>query len=389
MSVSRYRPIYKVTITNPGGKTYEFNSWYFKVGTTKKKQNNKLAIYIDRDLGKKLDVCLISMSLKSGDLLETATAATNLKVGEIKVGAEIKVYLGYAAGDEENIDLKDPADLAFAGIVDEVAQSFKKISITAFSMAYKIIVKKPKASNFNGDWETQKKSSKDIITELVKGTGLDIDSRNFSAGLSFKAYKPDEDKSIYDNIKELSDYNGFNFYISKKGEARFHDVSNVTCRVEYGKHILDYSITTVKPPFDSVEVVLNYKDANKAATITYDPITGNTTTSGGTAQRKNGKKISFGMDADQATADKVAKNILKNIYVPETGEVKIIGNTEFDLADKLMVSFGLPGPGRAAGADELSFMERNGVIITKITHKFGRKSGFITTIGWKKAPKVN
>ena len=92
-----YRPIYKLTIKNPGGaKEFEYNSWYFKDSTGKKhKQNNKLAIYVDRDLGTKLDLCMISISLRGGDLMETASS---LKVGDIKVGAEVKVYLGYAGG---------------------------------------------------------------------------------------------------------------------------------------------------------------------------------------------------------------------------------------------------------------------------------------------------
>lgn len=370
-----YRPIYKVTIKNPGGKSFEFNSWYFKDATGKKlKQNNKLTIYVDRDLSKKLDLCMISISLRGGDLMETAD---RLKVGDIKIGAEIKVYLGYAVEDEERINLMD-SDLAFVGIVDEVSQSFKKISITAFSMAYKIIFKKVKPEDFNKDeWTKNEKSSKEIINALLGGL-LTIDSSNFKDGLKFKAYTPN-DQSIYDNIKQLSDYNGFNFYISKSGEARFHETSSASHTFKYGEDILENSITMSKPPYDSVEVELTYTKVgnDKTKTITYEPIAGNKTTSN---KKEEKKTIDLGLAADVNLAEKVAKNILNNIYSPETGQVKILGNTRVDLGDKLTISFA----GSAPGADELKYMERKDVIITNISHRFGKKSGFTTTIGWKK-----
>jgi hypothetical protein len=371
-----YRPIYKLTIKNPGGKEFEYNSWYFKnpMGM-KKKQNNKLAIYIDRDLGTKLDLCMISISLRGGDLMETASS---LKVGDIKVGAEVKVYLGYAVEDEEKINLAE-SDLAFTGIVDEVSQSFKNISITAFSMAYKIIFKKADSTKFDKPEEKKKeKSSKEIITDLLDGL-LTPDSTNFKDGLKFKGYTPNTGQCIYDNIKDLADYNGFHFYVSKSGKARFHETSSINHVFNYGKDILDYSITMSKPPYDSVEVALNYKqDGNdKSKTLTYEPIAGSKT-----AQNKKSaeKKIEFGLADDVNTADKVAKNILSNLYVPETGQVQVIGNSKVDLGDKLTISFA----GSAPGADELRFMERKDVIITSINHKFGKKSGFITTIGWQK-----
>jgi len=82
-------------------------------------------------------------------------------VTDIKVGAEIRVYLGYAKDENEDaIDLTD-ADLAFVGIVDEVEQSFEKISITAYSNAYKIIMKKPDANDFPpADWKDKERARK-------------------------------------------------------------------------------------------------------------------------------------------------------------------------------------------------------------------------------------
>lgn len=336
-----YRPIYKLTIKNPGGTEFEYNSWYFKNATgQKKKQNNKLAIYIDRDLGTKLDICMISISLRSGDLVSTASS---LKVGDIKIGAEVNVYLGYAVEDEDRISLT-PADIAFTGIVDEVSQSFKNISITAYSMAYKIIFKKAESTKFDNPTEKAKeKTSKQLITDLLDGL-LTTDSANFKDGLKFKGYTPDTSKSIYDNIRELADYNGFHFYISKDGKARFHETSSTVREFKYGEDVLDYSITISKPPYDSVEVTLNYKqDSNsKTKTITYEPISGSKT-----AQTKKNaeKKVEFGLADEVNTAAKVADNILKNIYVPETGQVKVIGNTRADLGDKLNIIFPRLRPG--------------------------------------------
>jgi hypothetical protein len=394
-----YRPIYKITIKNPSGtpSTLEFNSWYFKGKTPgKQKQLNKLAIYVDRDLSKKLDLCMISISLRGGSLTKTAAS---LKVTDIKAGAEVKVYLGYAKDEKEDvIDLTED-DLAFVGIVDEVEQSFEKISITAYSNAYKIIMKKASTSDFpDSDWKDKEKSSKEIITKLL-GSILSLDSGSYvKDGLKFKSYTPDDEQTIYDNIKQLADYNGFNFYLSKAGKVRFHEAgsSGTARKLEYGKNILEYKITMTKPPYDSVEVELNYKDDGDASKVVpYDTITGNKSATGAAGKKKtNKKKITFGMASDKATADKVAMNLLKTVYVPETGEVKTLGNTSVDLGDKLDILFGKPLGGvsltkRAAGAEDLEFMERKGMVVTRVAHRFGNKSGFVSVIGWKKEWEVH
>jgi hypothetical protein len=302
--------------------------------------------------------------------------ADSLKVGDIKIGAEIKVYLGYAVEDEERINL-DQSNIAFIGIVDEVSQSFKGISITAFSMAYKIIFEKPDPEKFATDeWKNNEKTSKQIITALLDGK-LPMDGKNFKDGLKFKAYTPDGDTSIYDNIKQLADYNGFNFYISKDGKVRFHDTSSDKHTFEYGKIILENSITMSKPPYDSIEVELTYKGKDDKKTITYEPIAGSKTANN---KKKETKVINLGMAGDVSTAEKIAKNILGNIYTPETGEVKVLGYTRADLGNKLTISF----PSSVPGADDLKYMERSDVIITKISHRFGKKSGFTTSIEWKK-----
>ena len=194
--------------------------------------------------------------------------------------------------------------------MDEVSQSFKTISLTAFSMAYKIIFKKADATKFNErEAKVKLRSSKELVTDLLEGL-LTIDSANFKDGLKFRGYTPTTDKSIYDNIKELADYNGFHFYISKSGKARFHETSSKSHEFKYGVDVLDYSITMSKPPYDSVEVVLNYKQygKDKSKTLTYEPIAGSKT-----AQNKKSaeKKVTFGLADEVNTADKVAKNILE------------------------------------------------------------------------------
>lgn len=372
-----FRPIYKVKIKNPNGMEFEFNSWYFRDQKgIKWKQINKLAIYVDRDLGKKLDVCLISISLRGGDLKKTGD---KMKAGDIKIGAEIKVYLGYAKNEGERMDLTD-RDLAFSGIVDEVSQSFKSISITAFSMAYKIIFPKGDPEKFKGDEWKKDKSSKQIITTLLDGK-LPTDSKNFKEGMKFKEYTASDKKSIYDNIKELADYNGFNFYISKDGKVRFHRNSSDTHTFTYGEDILENSITMSKPAYDSVEVEVKYKDGKDGKVIPFEPIAGSKTANN---KKSETKTINFGLAGDMKTAERIAKNVLSNIYIPETGEVKVLGYTKADLGSKLNILF----PASSPGARELSYMERKGVIITRISHRFGKKSGFTTLIGWKKEPSI-
>lgn len=373
---SRYRPIYKVTIKTPQGKQYEYNSWYYKDPTgIKTKQNNKLAIYIDRDLEKKLDVCLMNISLRSGDLIDTAKSP---KFGDIRIGSVIKVYLGYANVNEENPSLKE-SDIAFAGIIDEISHSFKKISITAFSMAYKIIFKKAEPKKFEGDdWKKNEKSSKDIITTLLEKK-LDVDK--IDEGLKFTAYTPSDEQSIYDNIKTLADCNGFLFYISKDGKARIHEKSSRAHSFKYGEDILENSITMSKPAYDKVEVKFTYKkDGKDTSVLSSKPIAGSTLAKDKKEETKN---IDFGLADDVNTAKKIAENILRGIYVIETGEVKVIGNTGVDLGDELTISFDSSAP----GAKELDYMKRDKVVITRVTHKYGKKSGFTTTIGWKKFEK--
>jgi hypothetical protein len=287
------------------------------------------------------------------------------------------VYLGYAGEDENSVTFTDD-DLAFVGIVDEVSQNFKSVSITAFSMAYKIILKKADSKEFDQPEEKKKKkSSKEIITTLLSGL-LDIDSTHFKDGLSFTGYTPNTDKTIYDNIKELADLNGLNFYISKNGKARFDEGSSGSPHeFKYGTDILDCDVTMSKPPFDSVEIELVYQPGEQSKSLKYETTGGSTTAN---EKKHEVKEINLGLPMDQTTAKQITKNILKQAYKPETGHVKVIGNTKVDLGDKVSILFPDPAP----GAKELHFMERTDVTITNITHKFGRKSGFVTTIGWEK-----
>jgi hypothetical protein len=365
-------------IKTPQGKELEYNSWYYKDSTgMKTKQNNKLAIYIDRDLEKKLDVCLISISLRSGDLIDTAKSP---KFGDIRIGSVIKVYLGYANVNDESTSLKD-SDIAFVGIIDEVSHSFKNISITAFSMAYKIIFKKADPKLFDKDeWKKNEKSTKQIITTLLEKR-LEIDK--IDEGLKFKAYTPSGDQSIYDNIKTLADYSGLIFYISKDGKVRIHEKSSRGHSFKYGEDILENSITMSKPAYDSVEVTLTFtKDGgDEFNAITKQPVAGSTMVGD---KKSETKTISFGLADDVNTAKKISENLLRNIYVTETGEVKLLGNTKVDLGDELTISF----DGSAPGAKELGYMKREKVIITRITHKYGKKSGFTTSVEWKKMENV-
>ncbi len=301
---------------------------------------------------------------------------------DLPTGSVIKVYLGYADMGEENASLKDN-DIAFTGIIDEVSRSFKKISITAFSNAYKIIFKMADPKKFNGDdWEKKDRTSKDIIEKLLDGK-LEIDK--IDTGMSFKAFKANEKQSIYDHIKTLADYNGFNFFISRDGKVRVIEKSTRNYRFRYGHEILENSITKSKPAYDSVEVELIYKKGGDAGRIiSYMPVAGSSLAKD---KKTDTKTIECGWVDNEDSAKKIAENILSNNFVTETGELKVLGDTNVDLCDTLTISF----DGSSPGGKELGFMQRDKkdkATISKITHKFGKKSGFTTTIGWKKMGEV-
>lgn len=388
-TMSRYRPIYRVVVTNTTTtKNVEFNTWFYKIGTTKNKSLSKLVIYVDRDLGKKLDLCLIGISLRGG-----ALSKSDLKASDIDVGAEVQVYLGYAADEDEEFLKLEDKDLAFTGIVDEVSQSLKTITITAYSNAYKLVREKPvvkeqgKPGKFDpAAWDKKDKTSKDIVEELLSGV-LAADSEKYfnkGTGQSIYSYTPDVTKSVYDNIKLLSDINGCCLYVSKAGKVRFHDPTAASTPIElaYGRDILEYTIKKSKPVYDTVSVELNYKDEQGNKQVLSKPLEGSKMAK----SKKNEVKIdTLGIIKDQKNAETVANNIMRNRCTEETGELKTLGNTAIDLGDRLNLVFDATNS-KIVGAADLKFLERKDkdLIVTRVSHRYSKKSGFTTNVGWKK-----
>jgi hypothetical protein len=370
------RPIYKVTIQNPGGREYQLDSWGSSYGRERWKNINKLTIYIDRDLDKPLDMFRIRLSTEYGVLgIEN----------RIKPGAAVKIYLGYYSERLPRVpDGLNEDNLVLTGLVDEVSQDLNKIVITGYSEAYKIVVKKPGGDELNNQ---EDKSSRNIIRLLLANTGVITDNGDFfEQGMTFKNFVPDDDKSIYDNINWLADLNGFAVYFSRKGKLRFYrnpdDNNPLNGRnIEYATDILENAITTARPPYDKITVQVSHvpgHDDDKVSVLSTEPVEGSSIMG---KNKVESIAMTSGIVQTKEDAQRIAKNKLNKLYRPESGQVKILGEPDIEMCDKINLKF-RRARNNPPGAESLDYMKREGVRVTKITHKFNMKSGFVTVIGW-------
>lgn len=376
----KFRPIYKITIKNPqDSREYEFNSWYYTIDGVKLRSLNKLTIYVDRDLSVPLDMFRIRISTRSGNLRNADQGI--LKAGDIKIGAVVKIYLGYDTGSEESTKLWRK-HLVLTGLVDDVSQDFSNIVITGYSNAYKIAANNPEALKPD-DWKN--KDSQSIVKKLLDNMVTPDSNSYFHKGMTFKSYIPDVKKSIYENIKQLADYNGFDLYFSKEGKLRFY--RNQTGRGEdlvYAENILDNSITMTKPPYDAIVVKVTHEtsqaDDDNVWQVSSEPL------SGASSAGKNKEEELSSIFKHESQAVQAAKNMMEAIDKPETGQVKTLGNPDLELGQSINIKFANSLGPSAPGAKELDYMSRKGVRVTRITHKFNMRSGFVTIVGWTGPP---
>jgi hypothetical protein len=374
----QYRPIYKITIKNvESGEEYEYNSWYYKKDGKTHRSLNKLTIYVDRDLNVPLDLFRIRISSNSGKML-TEKGSLGLDADNIKLGAAVKIYLGYAGENENDVKLDAPENLVFTGLVDDVSQDLNNIVITGYSNALKIIFKKPEAFK---DKQCADADSQAIVMALLgKVTStqkpmVDVDESFCEKGMTFYRFVPNIKESIYNNIKLLAEYNGFDLYFSRKGELRFCRKNDRGPEIKYGEHILENSISMTRPPFDEVSVVVCHtaKNADSHAwRLTSEPLEGANRI--GTAKAEVLQRQSA-IIKDEKSAREAAKNKLARLYVPETGSVTILGNPRLELGQGFDLDF-------TGAPDALMYMDKQKVRITRITHKFNMRSGFKTIVGW-------
>jgi hypothetical protein len=181
----------------------------------------------------------------------------------------------------------------------------------------------------------------------------------------------------------LAEYNGFDLYFSKDGKLRFCKKSTESESVKYAEHILDNSIQMTRPPYDEVAVYVCHqvKDSGDLQVwrVTSGPLEGSSKIGNNKVEVLQRQSAII---KNQKQAGEAAKNKLDKLYTPESGQVTILGYPELELGGALSLEFG----GSAPGAKALGYMTRTGVRVTRITHKFNMRSGFVTILGWVKPP---
>jgi hypothetical protein len=374
----QYRPIYKITIKNvEGGDEYEYNSWYYKKDGKTHKSLNKLTIYVDRDLNVPLDLFRIRISANSGKML-TEKNSLGLDADNIKPGAVVKIYLGYAGEKENDVKLDAPENLVLTGLVDDVSQDLKNIVITGYSNAIKIISKKPEAFKDNQCVDADSRAIAMALlgkTTATQKPMIDVDDAFCDKGMTFTRFVPNIKESIYNNIKLLAEYNGFDLYFSREGKLRFGKKNDRGPDINYGEHVLENSVSMTRPPFDEVSVVVTHGEKNAdvhAWRITSEPLEGADRI--GTAKAEVLQRQSA-IIKDEKSAQEAAKNKLARLYVPETGSVTVLGNPKLELGQEFDLDF-------TDAPDGLMYMDKPKVRITRITHKFNMRSGFKTIVAW-------
>jgi phage protein D len=280
--------------------------------------------------------------------------------------------LGYAKGDSVAISLgyKDDgggnSDLTavFNGEIDSIKAQDSTIKVTALSPFIKLC-------NLRTDRFYEQQSAGAIVKDLADSADVSIDT--VSEGIQFPSYAISSNKSAFDQIMELANLCGFDFYSTNKAKLIFkkHEAKK-SHALEYGKNIIKIYKVDPSPPVGAIKVFGSSPSSSRGSEtwhwLTKKNIQGSSSSGG---NNLNQLSIQYKAIRDEDTAKKVAEATLDRLRF-FTIVVQVVGNAKVMLGDTAKIQ----------GVSEHE--DLNGEFqIRGIEHYLSKSHGFTTTVTCK------
>ena len=156
--------------------------------------------------------------------------------------------LAFKKNDEINLSLgyDDNLNGVFKGKINSIKTTYKEISLRCMNSSWDLINQR-----VNKIYENQ--TAGNIVNDLVDYAGIDLGE--IMDGLNFPFYIVEDDKNIYEHIRELANRCEFDDYITHENKLNFKKYSRKNVHIiQYKKNLFDLLCFNHQSEFSSVKV---------------------------------------------------------------------------------------------------------------------------------------
>ena len=294
--------------------------------------------------------------------MDVAANQYSLKMGQVggfrpAHGGEITIELGYAEEDELVQVMK--------GASETVRPALGIRQVTGYCAATTLM-------RTRMDETFESKSAGDIVQTLADEAGVAV--ADVESGINFPAYVIDGRRNAYQHMQALADLCGFDVYLNHENELVFKKFNNgETIHIfDYAQHVLTLQVSQVKPKYQQTKV-FGESPAGSESAEAWGWLTKDFSGSKGSAGSDEPAKLvenpalRTGQGA-QAAADAALLAIQRDSL---QGQLTVLGNPAIKLGDAVRLR-------------EVPEEPLNGTFqVRSVTHRITKKSGFITTVGFR------
>jgi phage protein D len=297
--------------------------------------DNVVSIYVNLSMNMPTDIFEVILRMSDKSL-------------KFKQDDDVSVSLGY---DQQHIEV-------FKGKVNSVKSEVSKLRVISLNSIWKLI-------NQRMNRLYEKQSAGKIVSDLAKVSG--VATGDIMDGISFPSYVIDDNKNVYEHIRELAERCGFDVYVTSNNKLTFRKYSRDNVHTfEYGKNVISADGYYYKPEFSSVKVFGESPSSTKGSD-TWHWLTKKEVE--GVAGSGSAFIITDPVLRDKDTAEKVAKAKLntlnRNLFVT----IETVGKPEVKLGDTVEIK-------------SMPDSKLNGDFqVRSVEHIFNKSEGFKTIIG--------
>jgi hypothetical protein len=294
-------------------------------------------------------------------------SSLNIPVNTCKIVLGLPENLTIAPEDSVSVSLgnEQNSTLVFTGKVSQIDWQIDSVSIDGVSAFEKLTTAK-----LNLLYE--KPNAGDIIKDILQKENLEISK--VETGLKFPVYAVGDLIPAYYQAKILAQKCGFDFYADSEDKAVFAPYqATKTHEFKYGEDILSFNLEQFNNIIEGVEIYgespASHGQGEQASSwLTKKEVKGSDGSSSGILLRIADPSV-----RSQDVAQKVAKVIWENQKKKQGGKIKVLGNSQVKLGDKIKIS-------------KMLNSQLNGNFkVTGVWHALNRRSGFITIIDWEES----
>jgi len=271
----------------------------------------------------------------------------------LKPGDEVKIELGY----------DNTLSRVFTGQVASFEQGIQSIKIESLGSLSALTT-----ARFNLLYEKQ--TAANIVSDILKR--LNVKTEQIETGLQFATYIFGDNRNVWEQLQELAQRCGFDFYANEEDKAIFKKYSpSLTHELKYGVHILEFEQTTAPPVRDGVEVygespVGQGQSEEASAWLTKKAVKGKAGKSAGNVLRLIDASL-----RNKRLAQEVAENLMNAIH--KRGKVRALGAPEIKLGDALQIA-------------QMPISSQNGTFkVTGVRHRLNGHGGFTSEVFYEGA----